>query len=151
MRAVSLGGGSLTAFEGLLPRFGLVVRLLGAGIEQIVALHPQEDAGVEQGSRARPQIGRFELREEGVGHLDDIDIPRVDLALLGQLDQQLDRFDLVVLGARFGRALLLVAVLAGDSIETDCVGQISHVLLPPWLCDQSSAGTSASAASSPSN
>ena len=43
--------------------------------------------GDEQRPARRPEVGRVEFVEERVGDGDDVDVPRVDFALLGQRDQ----------------------------------------------------------------
>jgi hypothetical protein len=64
-------------------------------VEHRVAFHPQEDARVKQRPTRGSQIRLVKSVQELVGHLDDVDIPRVDSAVLGHRDEHLDRFDLL--------------------------------------------------------
>jgi hypothetical protein len=64
-------------------------RLPGIGLgrlgrlEEHVGLHPEEDARVEERPSGGPQVGRLEPLEELVRDADDVDVPGVDLAVLG--------------------------------------------------------------------
>ena len=83
------------ALQGEFPRFEFLLVGFVRG-EEFVRLHAQEDARVEQRPAGRPEVHRVEAVQERVRDLHDVDVPRVDGSLLGELDEEFDRFDLVV-------------------------------------------------------
>lgn len=85
-----------------LPGRALVVTVVGVLVVVVVqhrlAFHPQQHAGVEQRPPRRPQISLVECRQELVGHRDDVDVPGLDLAALGQPHQHRHRLDRIAVG-----------------------------------------------------
>jgi hypothetical protein len=60
----------------------------------VFGLHPKKGGGIEERPTRDPQVelpAAFQLVQEPVGHLDDVDVPRVDLPAFGHPDKDLDR------------------------------------------------------------